>query len=114
MAIPPKIPWHQVLRHGPKVLETATSLFEKWQARKPEPVDPNAGIHAQLDAIVERLQVLEETESSQSEVIRNMAQQIEGLAAGLTELEKRTRIAWTIAGIAVLLAAGACVALVLR
>ena len=114
MPIPPNIPWHQVLRHGPKALETATSLFDKWQNRRPEPVDPNAGVHSQMETIVTRLQVLEETEATQSEVIRNMARQIESLAAGLAELEKRTRIAWAISGVAVLLAAGACVALLLR
>ena len=114
MPIPPNIPWDQVLRHGPKVLQTATALFDKWQARRPEAVDPNAEMRIQVAAIVARLQALEETESTQSEVIRNLAQQIEGLSAGLAEHSRKIRLAWATAGAAVLLAVGAWLAYFLR
>ncbi len=114
MPIPPNIPWDQVLRHGPKVLQTATALFDKWQARRPEPVDPNAEMRVQVAAIVARLQALEETEATQSEVIRNMARQIEGLSAGLAEMSQKIRLARALAGVATLVAIGAWVAWFLR
>src|SRR3569832_2444170 len=81
------IPWDQVILHGPRVLDAATAMFDKWKTRpKPEAVDPDAEVTIQLAAIVKRQQTLKETKSTQAEVSKNMAEQIQGLSAGLAEI----------------------------
>jgi hypothetical protein len=98
MAIPTAI----LIEAAPRIFEAALGVFDKWKTRpKPEPVDPSADPRAQLAAIVARLQALEETESSQAEVVKNIAGQLEGLSAGLADLSRRTTTALWIAGVAV-------------
>ncbi len=94
MPIPTNIPWDQVLRHGPKVLDAATALFEKWQARKPEPVNPHAEAPTNPLAVVEqRLQTLEEAETAQSALVREMAREMQAMAAELERCHRHSRLA---------------------
>jgi|GEM_PF-2877961 len=109
------IPWDQVILHGPRVLDAATAMFDKWKTRpKPEAVDPDAEVTIQLAAIVKRLQALEEAESAQAEVSKNMAEQIQGLSAGLAEISKKATLASWLSGIALLLSAAALIAALTR
>lgn len=105
MPIPPNIPWDQVLRHGPKVLDAATALFEKWQARRPEPVNPHAEEPANPLAVVEqRLQILEEAETAQSALVREMAREMQAMAAELERGRRLARLALALAGAALAVA----------
>lgn len=114
MPIPPNIPWDQVLRHGPKVLETATALFERWQTRRPEPVDPNAEVRQQLETVVGRLQALEEAEASQAALVRSMAEQLTSQTSALQEANRRARMAVGVAGVAGVVAVVAMAMVLMR
>jgi hypothetical protein len=101
--MPVHIPWDQVVLHGPKVLDAATALWDKWNSRpKPQPVGPNAETGTQVAAIVQRLQQLEEAQAASAELEKNMAQQIQSLTAGYAELSRKTTIALWFAGSALL------------
>jgi hypothetical protein len=109
------IPWAQVMLHGPKVLDAATAMFDKWQSRpRPEAVDPNAEVRTQISSIVKRLQVLEEAEAAQAEVTKNMAEQVQGLSAGLTELSRKAALAAWLAGGALAVSVVALVVAIVR
>jgi len=99
------IPWSQVILHGPKVLDAATAMWDKWNSRpRPPAIDPNAESMTQMDAILQRLQQLEEAQAASAELEKNMAQQIASLTAGYAELSRKTTAAIWIAGGALLVA----------
>lgn len=103
--MPVHIPWDQVIRHGPKVLDAATSLWDKWNSRpRPQPVDPQDGdnVDAQMLVLIQRLQQLEEAQAASAELEKNMAEQIQNLSAGYAELSRKLTIALWSAGGAVL------------
>lgn len=105
MPIPPNIPWDQVLRHGPKVLDAATALFEKWQARRPEPVNPHAEAPTNpLSVVEQRLQILEEAETAQSALVREMAREMQAMAGELERARKYSRLALGLGAAALALA----------
>ena len=106
MPIPPNIPWDQVLRHGPRVLDAATALFEKWQTRRPEPVHPHEEApHNPLQVVEQRLQALETAEAEQAALVREMAREMQDMADELQRQRLRTRIALILAGVALALGA---------
>ncbi|GAB3546797.1 hypothetical protein GCM10027343_25170 [Noviherbaspirillum agri] len=94
------IPWSQVILHGPKVLDAATTLWDKWNSRpRPQAIDPNAESMTQMEAVLQRLQQLEEAQAASAELEKNMAQQIASLTAGYAELSRKATMAiWTAAG----------------
>lgn len=109
------IPWDQVILHGPRVLDAATAIFDKWKTRpKPESIDPDSEVKIQLAAIVRRLQALEEAQTAQAEISKNMAEQIEGMAAGLEQLSRKAALASWAAGGALLLSVIALIAAFIR
>lgn len=98
--MPVHIPWDQVILHGPKVLDAATLLWDKLNSRpRPQAIDPDAEIKTQLAGIVQRLQALEDAQAASVELDKAMAEQLQGLSAGLSELSRKTAIAlWTACG----------------
>ena len=114
MAIPPNISWDQVLRHGPRVLDAATALFDKWQAKKPEPVDPQAELRQQLATVVQRLQAIEEAQAAQSAVTRELAEQLQAQNAVLARTQDRLKQVLWLAVVSMLLALAAGAMLLLR
>lgn len=109
------IPWDQVILHGPKVLDAATSIFDKWKTRpRPQAINPEAEVQTQLTAIAQRLQALEEAQTAQTEVAKDMAQQIQSLSAGFSDLSKKTALALWLAAGALLLSATALIAVFVR
>lgn len=98
------IPWSQVILHGPKVLDAATTLWGKWNSRpKPQPIDPDAEPGLQAAELAQRLQALEEAQAANAELVKNMAEQIQSISEGLTDLSRKTRIAIWVACGAILL-----------
>jgi len=101
--MPVHIPWDQVILHGPKVLDAANTLWNKWNSRpRPQAVDPNGDAGTQLNAVLQRLQQLEEAQAASAELEKNMAQQIRSLTAGYVALSRKTAVARWIAGSALL------------
>src|SRR3569623_3402970 len=97
------IPWDQVILHGPRVLDAATAIFDKLKTRpRTESIDPDSEVKIQLAAMVQRLQVLEEAQTAQAEIGKNMAEQIEGLTAALEQMSRKATLASWIAGVALL------------
>jgi hypothetical protein len=111
MAIPTAI----LIEAAPRIFEAAMGVFDKWKTRpKPDPVDASADPRTQLAAIVARLQSLEETESSQAEVVKNIAGQLEGLSAGFADLSRKATTALWISVLAVLTSVVAIAVVALR
>jgi hypothetical protein len=85
-----KLPWKQILAHLPEVVGAAKKIWKYWESKPtPEPIDPSASVASQLAALADRVQLLESNEKSQSEVVRQIAEQLQGLAAGLRETAAR-------------------------
>lgn len=85
-----KIPWKQILIYLPDVVKAAKGIWKQWDSKpKAAPIDPTASTTAQISAIAKRIQALEENEENQSKVISEIAEQMEGLAAGLREIATR-------------------------
>jgi hypothetical protein len=109
------IPWDKVIIHGPKVIDVATSFLDKWKSRpKPELMDPNADVKTQLLAVTQRLQALEDAETAQAEVVKNIAEQMQGLLTGLSELSRKTNLAIWLASGALVVSAAALIVSLLR
>lgn len=109
------IPWDKVIIHGPKVIDVATSLLDKWKSRpKPELMDPNADVKIQLVAVTQRLQALEDAETAQAEVVKNIAEQMQGLLTGLSELSRKANLAIWLASGALVVSAVALIVSLLR
>ncbi|HJV75690.1 MAG TPA: hypothetical protein VJ654_15805 [Noviherbaspirillum sp.] len=108
------IPWSQVILHGPKVLDAATTLWGKWNSRpKPQPIDPNSEPRLQAAELALRLQALEEAQAANAELVKNMAEQIQSVSEGLSDLSRKTTIAiWTACGAIVLSACTLVVVLI--
>ena len=109
------IPWSQVILHGPKVLDAATTLWGKWNSRpRPQPIDPDSEPRLQAAELAQRLQMLEEAQAANAELVKNMAEQIQGISAGLSEVSRKTIIALWLAGGALLAAVTALILVVMR
>ena len=93
-----KIPWKQILVYLPDVAKAAKGIWKTFDSKpKPAPIDPNASASAQIKAIAERMQALEAHQKSESEVVARIAEQLEGIAAGLKETAARQALVLKIA-----------------
>lgn len=87
----PKNAWKEIIAIVPAVVAGAKEVYDKWSSRsKPVPVDPQSEIKSQIAAIVERLQVLEASGVDQANLAQQIAEQLQGLSAGLTEVSGRS------------------------
>lgn len=85
-----KVPWKQILILLPDVAKAAKAIWNQWDTKpKPEPIDPSASVASQIIAAAKRIQALEENEKNQSEIVSQIADQLEGLASGLRETAAR-------------------------
>lgn len=94
------IPTSLLIEAAPRIFDAAMTAFDKWKNRpRPEPVDPGADPKIQIAGIVARLQALEDAESRQAEVVKNIAGELKGVSVGLDALHRRTRFAiWMAVG----------------
>ena len=85
-----KIPWKQLIVLIPDVTKAAKTIWKQWDSKpKPEPIDPTATVTTQIAAISKRIQALESNELSQSKVVSEVADQLQGIATGLKETAAR-------------------------
>ncbi len=85
------VPWVQIVRLMPSILDVSRELLKR--ARRASPVDSSteAGrVRANLTPEA-RIGALEENERRQAELITNMADQLEQLTTAVTELHAQTR-----------------------
>ena len=117
MAVPAvvaKIPWKQLIVLIPDVVKAARDIWKRWDSKpKPEPIDPNASITEQISKISSRIQSLENNEASQSKVVSEIADQLQGIAIGLKETAARqTQVIWLSIGASILSICAVIIALV--
>ncbi|UYK73970.1 hypothetical protein [Xanthomonas sacchari] len=93
-----KIPWKQIPFYLPDVAKAAKGIWKTFDSKpKPAAIDPRGSASAQVKAIAERIQTLEAHQKNESEVVMRIAEQLEGIAAGLKETAARQAVALKIA-----------------
>ena len=75
------LPWREIVKALPLLAGGARELWKYWSSRpKPKPVDPAGPIEPQLAGLAERVASLEATEERQSQLVAEVANQLEGVA----------------------------------
>ncbi len=98
------VPWAQIVRLMPSILELSHELLRRTRRLTPgEAPAPGPGPgpnehESAVTALEERTSRLEELERNQAELVRNMAEQLEQLTAAATALHRQGRM--LIAGLA--------------
>jgi hypothetical protein len=81
-----KIPWKEILKYGPVIIDTASNLLSRNRSSKSGPADP----------IETRIARLEQNEKDQAELIKNMAERQEILVQSIQVLDARLKISFLI------------------
>jgi hypothetical protein len=85
-----KLPWKQIIASLPTVVSTAQRLWQDWRATPtPKPIDTSASLETQILGLSKRVEALEINERTQAEVVSQLAEQLQGVAAGLKEQSTR-------------------------
>lgn len=86
------VPWGQIVRLMPSILELSHELLKR--TRRVPPAEPPAPLEADpaVAALEERITRLEENERNQAELVTNMAEQLEQLTEAVTALHRQGRL----------------------
>jgi hypothetical protein len=85
-----KLPWKQIIASLPTVVSTAQRLWQDWRTTPtPKPIDTSASLETQILGLSKRVEALEINERTQAEVVSQIAEQLQGVAAGLKEQSAR-------------------------
>ena len=93
------IPWGAILTHGPTVLAAARSLLAN-QTRQAR--DQNQSVEAQIDQ-------LEKASVESAQLLQQVAEQIQALTAAHQDLQRRLKLALTVAGVSAAVAVAAII-----
>lgn len=86
------LPWTQIIKYLPEVASAARIVWSQWD-NKPKPeIDPNSSVERQLDAVAQRIAALEANEKEQAAVVTQIADQLQGIATGLSETASRQTV----------------------
>jgi len=88
-----KIPWKEIIKYGPVIIDSASNLLSRNRAAKIGPAD----------TVEIRIARLEQNEKDQAELIKNMAERQEILVHSIHVLDTRLKISFLIS---ILLALG--------
>ena len=88
-----KIPWKEIIKYGPVIIDSASNLLSRNRAAKIGPAD----------TVEIRIARLEQNEKDQAELIKNMAERQEILVQSIHVLDIRLKISFLIS---ILLALG--------
>jgi hypothetical protein len=87
------VPWAQIVRLMPSILELSHELLRRTRRRPPESEQPVPDDKPSATAALEsRVLALEENERRQAELVTNMADQLEQLTTAITALHGQWRI----------------------
>jgi hypothetical protein len=122
VSIAANLPWKQIISALPEVVGAARALMKRWESKPKAPVaDPAESLESRIQSISSRVQSLEDNERAQSEVVSQLAEQLQGIAAGLKEsttqharFRKLCVAAIALAGISFLSSLGVVFALINR
>jgi hypothetical protein len=108
-----KVPWKEVIRHAPGIIERTEALLGLVRASRARPVEPG-GLDADeaLESLAKRLDALEQSVVSQAELLSQTASHQERLTRALQILATRLTIALWLSA-AALVAALAAILLLL-
>ena len=83
------LPWTQIIKYLPEVASAAKIVWNQWD-NKPNPeIDPHASVDRQLEAVAKRIAALEANEKEQAALVSQIADQLQGIATGLSETAAR-------------------------
>ena len=98
------IPWAALLRHGPMILAAADTLLARARSSKTGGTPSDSA---------ERLSKLEQSSKESAELLHDIAKQLDALTAVQKNTAKRAQAAVVLGIAAVVLAAGACLLVLL-
>jgi hypothetical protein len=84
-----KIPWKEIIKYGPVIIDTASSLLSRNRLTR---IDP-------AETVEMRIVRLEQNEKDQAELIKDMAERQEILVQSIQVLDARLKIALSISAI---------------
>ena len=84
-----KIPWKEILKYGPVIIDTASSLLSRNRSTR---IDP-------AETVEMRIARLEQNEKDQAELIKDMAERQEILVQSIQVLDARLKISLSISAI---------------
>jgi hypothetical protein len=79
-----KIPWKEIIKYGPVIIDTASNLLSRNRSAKIGPAD----------TVEIRIARLEQNEKDQAELIKNMAERQEVLVRSIQVLNARLKISF--------------------
>ena len=79
-----KIPWKEIIKYGPVIMNTASTLLSRNRSARVEPAD----------TVEMRIARLEQNEKDQAELIKSMAERQEMLVQSIHVLSARLKIAF--------------------
>lgn len=79
------IPWDAILANGPSILRSADALVSKTLAR------PDTASRTDVQALVDRIEVLEQRDRETAELLTRVTAQVEALTTATEVLEARVR-----------------------
>jgi hypothetical protein len=93
------LPWAEILRHGPAIVEAAHGLFANQTKKRQER-------HQSVDV---RIDQLENASVESARLLQELAQQVQALSLAEQELQKRMQLALIVGGIGIALGVGAAI-----
>ena len=107
------LPWTQIIKYLPEVAGAAKVVWSHWEGKPKPEIDPTASVDRQLDAVAKRIAALEANEKEQAAIVSQIADQLQGIATGLSETSARQKLVLRLSIAAVAMSAGALVAALL-
>jgi len=90
------IPWATLLKHAPTIVAAADTLLARTRSTR-----SNSAPHS----VEERVARLEQSDRETAQLLREIAEQVNGLTLMQAKMARRVRMALVIAGVAAVLAA---------
>jgi hypothetical protein len=98
------VPWLQIVQLVPSILDVSRELMKRTKKGPPADAQIPDNIPHNVDELAARLASLEENERRQAELVAQMAEQLAGVARGITDLHRR--IVWLTAAAVIALLLG--------
>lgn len=80
MAIAAAVPWKEILRAVPYLVDGAKTVLKLASKPKEPPIDPAADLRTQLGTLAERVQENENAQTEQAKVVALLAEQLQAIA----------------------------------
>ncbi len=103
-----RVPWREVIRYAPHVIDRAERLVDFMRASRAKAVDPRSGrAQVPVDELPERVAAVEQAQITQAELLSQVAKEMEKVSEALRTVAARVTLALWLAGTALVLALAA-------